>query len=218
MTLRVYLIDDETLVRIGLHALLGQVPDVEVVGESFSPRIALGELAKVRPDVILLDITMPELSGLDAIPQIRDACPSARIVMMSHHEGDAFVERALRAGADGYLSKDSEPEELAMALRAVLAGRPYVSPKVQGGLVSRLRAVSPDGAGDGPGRLQLLSAREREVFQLLALGKSNKEIARELRITAVTVKKHRENLQRKLDVHSTAELTRLAVREGLLDA
>jgi DNA-binding NarL/FixJ family response regulator len=217
MPIRVYLIDDQSLVRVGLRALLGGVPDVTVVGAGADPRTACTELPVLRPDVVLLDITMPELSGIDAIPQIRKAWGNARILMMSHHEGEAFVERALRAGADGYLSKDSEPQELDLALRTVLAGRPYVSPKVQGGLVTRLRAEQPH-AEYVAGALQALSEREREVFQLLALGRSNKEIARELEITPATVKKHRENLQRKLDVHSTAEITRLAVREGLLDA
>jgi DNA-binding NarL/FixJ family response regulator len=217
MTVRVFVIDDESLVRIGVIALLTDLDDVVVVGDSSSPRAALARLPETRPDVVLLDITMPELSGLDAIPQVREAWPQARIVMMTHHEGDSFVERALRAGADGYLSKDSEPDELTIALRAVIAGRPYVSPKVQRGLVSRIRTAPPEEQA-AAGRLQLLSQREREVFQLLALGKSNKEIARDLHITLPTVKKHRENLQSKLDIHSAAELTRLAVREGLLDA
>lgn len=216
MTVRVFVIDDESLVRIGLAALLADLDGVVVVGDCASPRAALARLPEARPDVVLLDITMPELSGLDAIPQVRAAWPHARIVMMTHHEGDSFVERALRAGADGYLSKDSEPDELKIALRTVVAGRPYVSPKVQQGLVSRLRAAPPEERVGG--RLQLLSEREREVFHLLALGRSNKEVARDLEITIATVKKHRENLQAKLDIHSAAELTRLAVREGLLDA
>jgi DNA-binding NarL/FixJ family response regulator len=216
MPVRVYVIDDESLVRLGMCALLRQVEGIEVAGESSDVRRALQGLRETRPDVVLLDITMPGLSGLDAIPQVRAAWQRARIVMMTHHEGDAFVERALRAGADGYLSKDSEPDELAIALRAVLAGHPYVSPRVQGGLVGRLRATSAEAVTSG--RLNLLSKREREVFQLLAVGKSNKEIAHHLHLTAGTVKKHRENLQRKLDVHSAAELTRLAVREGLLEA
>ena len=137
--------------------------------------------------------------------------------MLTHQEGQAFVEQALEAGAEGYLSKDSDPNELAVAIAAVHGGDPYVSPKVSAGLVGRMRGRAPGREEPGTG-LASLTDREREVFQLLALGRSNKEVARDLGMSIGTAKKHRENLQRKLDCHSAAELARLAIREGLLDA
>jgi DNA-binding NarL/FixJ family response regulator len=136
--------------------------------------------------------------------------------MLTHHEGETFVEQALQAGAEGYLSKDSDPEEVALAIAAVHRGDPYVSPKVAGGLLAGMRARQ--GGAEAPkSRLSTLTAREREVFQLLAVGKSNKEVAASLGTSLGTAKKHRENLQRKLACGSAAELARLAIREGLLE-
>jgi DNA-binding NarL/FixJ family response regulator len=213
--IRVYLIDDQALIRVAFRTLLDQQEEIEVVGDKGDARQALTELPELRPDVILLDITMPGLSGLDAIAPIRKATPRSKIVMLTHHEGQTFVEQALRAGAEGYLSKDSDEVELALAVEAVARGDPYVSPKVSGGLVKQLRGGLTDGPRT-PNQLGLLTPREREVFQLLAVGKCNKEVARELDVSLGTAKKHRENLQRKLDCHSAAELARLAIREGLL--
>lgn len=212
----VYLVDDQAMIRAGLRAFLDRQEGLSVVGDNGDPRVAVEEIAKMRPDVVLLDITMPGLSGIDAIPKIREAHRHVRILMVTHHEGESFVEQSLKAGADGYLSKDSEPDELALAIRSIYKGRPFVSPKVAGTLVSR--AVNPQGHGcGGSSSIETLTPREREVFQLLALGRSNKEVARDLDMSVGTAKKHRENLQRKLGCHSTAEIARLAIREGLLE-
>lgn len=215
--IRVYLVDDQAMLRAAMRSLLGEQTSLEVVGDSGDARAAVQRIAELRPDVILLDISMPGLSGIDAIAPIRKVHSRARVLMLTHHEGDSFVEQAMRAGADGYLSKDSDPAELALAIRSVHGGRPYVSPKVARTVVDRVRGGpnAPPGAGHG---VDALTSREREVFQLLAVGKTNKEVARELRITLGTAKKHRENLQRKLDCHSTAEMARLAIREGLMDS
>ena len=210
--IRVYLVDDQSMVRAAFRSLLRSNPRFEVVGDSGDPRFALDEIEKLQPDLVVLDITMPGLSGLDAIPILRKVASRTRILMLTHHEGETFVNQALSAGAEGYLSKDSEPEELFLALEAVHRGDPFVSPKVAAGLVSRFRG----GEQSGPSRIDSLTPRERQVFQLLALGKANKEVARELGMSLGTAKKHRENLQRKLDCHSAAELARLAIREGLL--
>jgi DNA-binding NarL/FixJ family response regulator len=210
----VFLVDDQAMVRAGLKSLLTQDGRVQIVGDESDARRAIEAVERVRPDVILLDITMPGLSGIDAIPHLRRVHPKLRILMLTHHEGESFVDQALKAGADGYLSKDSDPEELVLAVQAALRGDPYLSPKVAAGLVAKVRADEP--GGTAVGRLDSLTPREREVFQLLALGKSNKEVARELAMSLGTAKKHRENLQRKLDCHSAAELARLAIREGLL--
>ena len=213
--IKVYLIDDQAMIRAAFKNLLAQHADIEVIGDNGDPRKAIAEIPELRPDVVLLDITMPGLSGLDAIGQIRKASPKSKVVMLTNHEGQTFVEQALRAGAEGYLSKDSDEAELTLAVQAVYRGDPYVSPKVSGGLVTQVRGDR----GNGPApasRLGSLTPREREVFQLLALGKCNKEVAHELDMSLGTAKKHRENLQRKLDCHSAAELARIAIREGLL--
>jgi DNA-binding NarL/FixJ family response regulator len=210
--IRIYLVDDQSMLRAALRSLLAQDGRFLVVGDSGDAREAIEQIGELAPDVILLDITMPGLSGLDAIAPIRRVNPKARIVMLTHHEGESFVEQALKSGADGYLSKDSESAELALAIEAVHRGQSFVSPKVAGGLVALAR-----GDADAlPSRISSLTPREREVFQLLALGRSNKDVARELGMSLGTAKKHRENLQRKLDCHSAAELARLAIREGLL--
>ena len=213
-TIRVYLLDDQAILRAGFRSLLNQSEDVEVVGECGDAREAVAELEQLKPDVILLDITMPGLSGIDAIPLLLRAVPEVRIVMLTHHEGQSFVDQALRLGASGYISKDSDPEELSLALRSVVRGDTYISPKVTGALVNQVRG----GAGAPGSGLSALTPRECEVFQLLALGQSNKEVAHSLGMSLGTAKKHRENLQRKLEVSSTAELARLAIREGLLSS
>ncbi len=214
--IEVFLLDDQVMIRAALKSLLEAQPGFVVVGESGDARAAIAEIERLRPDVVLTDIAMPGLSGIDAIPMIRRASPRTRIVMLTQQNAESFVEQALQAGAEGYLSKDSDPSELRLALEAVHRGDPYVSPRVAAGLVTRARH-GRDGAPTATTRLDTLTPREREVFQLLAVGKSNKEVARDLNISLGTAKKHRENLQRKLDCHSPADLTRLAIREGLLD-
>jgi DNA-binding NarL/FixJ family response regulator len=214
--IRVYVVDDQAMIRAAIKGLLAQRGAFEVVGSTGDPRKALEELEALRPDVALLDITMPGLSGLDLIPKIRKLLPKTKVVMLTHHEGETFVEQALQAGAEGYLSKSSDPAELALAITAVHRGDPYVSPKVASGLVVGMR--SRRGTEAPPqSRIATLTPREREVFQMLATGASNKEVAASLEMSLGTAKKHRENLQRKLECNSAAELARLAIREGLLE-
>lgn len=211
----IYLLDDQSILRAGFRSLLSQMEGMQVVGDSGDARSAVSEIEELRPDVVLLDITMPGLSGIDAIPMIRKVSRNTKIVMLTHHEGQTFVDQSLKAGADGYLSKDSEPSEMGLAIQAVKRGNPYVSPKVAGTLINQVRG-GDSGTGPGGTGIASLTPREREVFQLLAIGRSNKEVARELGMSLSTAKKHRENLQRKLKVNSAAELARLAIREGLL--
>jgi DNA-binding NarL/FixJ family response regulator len=215
--IRVYLVDDQTMIRAGFRSLLTRTERFEVVGESGDPRKAIVAIGELRPEIVLLDISMPGLSGLDAVPLIRKVHPKVKIVMLTHHEGETFVDQALRAGADGYLSKDSEPSELVLALESVHEGKMYLSPKVASALLQRGRRPET-GVPEAASRLGQLTAREREVLQLLAVGKSNKDVAHALKITLGTTKKHRENLQRKLDCHSAAEMALLAIKEGLLTA
>jgi DNA-binding NarL/FixJ family response regulator len=215
--IRVYLVDDQALIRAGFRSLLARIAEFQVIGESADARKAIVEIGELKPDIVLLDISMPGMSGIDAAPHVRTAHPKVRIVMLTHHEGESFVEQALRAGADGYLSKDSDPAELELALRSVHQGRMFLSPRVAGTLLQRGRTAGPDHVAV-QGRLESLTPREREIFQLLAVGKSNKEVANVLKISVGTTKKHRENLQRKLDCHSSAEMALLAIKEGLLES
>lgn len=216
-TIRIVLVDDQAIVRAAFKSLLERIPNFQVVGDAGDARKGIELVEQLRPDLVILDITMPGLSGLDAVGPLKKASPSTRVLIASQHEGQKFVQQALQAGADGYLSKDSEPEELAVAIEAIRRGDSYLSPKVASGIMARVvRGEAP--APSESSALSVLTPREREVFQLLALGKANKEVAAQLDLSLGTVKKHRENLQRKLDCHSAAELARLAIREGLLNA
>ena len=215
-TISILLVDDQAIVRAAFKSLLERIPHFRVVGDAPDARRGI-ELAKeLKPDIAILDITMAGMSGIDAVGPLKKTSPQTRVLMASQHEGMKFVQQALQAGADGYLSKDSEPEELALAIESIRRGDSYLSPKVANGIMARaVRGEAPTPTDTGS--LSVLTPREREVFQLLALGKANKEVAAMLGLSLGTVKKHRENLQRKLDCHSAAELARLAIREGLLN-
>lgn len=215
-TISILLVDDQAIVRAAFKSLLERVPHFRVVGDAADARRGI-ELAKeLKPDIAILDITMAGMSGIDAVGPLKKVSPQTRVLMASQHEGMKFVQQALQAGADGYLSKDSEPEELGLAIESIRRGDSYLSPKVANGIMARaVRGEAP--ASSDTSSLAVLTPREREVFQLLALGKANKEVAAMLGLSLGTVKKHRENLQRKLDCHSAAELARLAIREGLLN-
>jgi len=214
--INIVLIDDQAIVRAAFKSLLERVPHFRVVGDAADARRGIEVVQQLRPDIVILDITMPGLSGLDAVTPLKKASPNTKVLMASQHEGQKFVQQALQAGADGYLSKDSEPEELGLAIESIRRGDSYLSPKVANGIMARaVRGQEPTPSESSA--LGVLTPREREVFQLLALGKANKEVAAMLGLSLGTVKKHRENLQRKLDCHSAAELARLAIREGLLN-
>jgi DNA-binding NarL/FixJ family response regulator len=214
--IRIVLIDDQAIIRAAFQSLLERVPHFKVVGNASDARKGIELVAETRPDVAILDIAMPGLSGIDAVGPLKKVSPSTKVLMASQHEGQKFVQQALQAGADGYLSKDSEPAELALAIESIRRGDSYLSPKVASGLMARAARGETPMLADSTA-LSVLTPREREVFQLLALGKANKEVASMLGLSLGTVKKHRENLQRKLDCHSAAELARLAIKEGLMD-
>lgn len=217
-TIRIFVMDDQAILRAALKQLLVHECGFEVVGDSGDPRAAVDEIAGLKPDVITMDVTMPGLSGIDLIPKVLKVSPRSKVIMLTNHESGRFLEASLRAGATGFLTKDSEPEELQVGIQAVFEGRNYITPRVANSLVARLQSGGKDEEmSEQAGRLSLLTAREREVFQLLALGHANKEVARDLGISVGTVKKHRENIQRKLDVHSAAEIARIAIQEGLLE-
>jgi DNA-binding NarL/FixJ family response regulator len=213
---RIVLIDDQAIVRAAFKSLLQSVERFLVIGDAGDARSGIDLVGELKPDVVILDITMAGMSGIDAVAPIKRVSPRTQVLMASQHEGMKFVRQALQAGADGYLSKNSDPSELSLAIDSIVSGDSYLSPKVSRGFMAC--ALRGDLAtSDVPLALSSLTPREREVFQLLAIGKANKEVAAVLELSLGTVKKHRENLQRKLDCHSAAELARLAIREGLLD-
>lgn len=209
MSIRVLLIEDHRLVREALRDTLSREPDIEVVGEAGDARTGLEMALSLSPDVVVLDIGLPDINGVElATHLIEEGCHSA-IVALSAYSEKRFVTEMLRAGASAYVSKAAAGMELNRAIRAVVAGQNYVSPEVAGVLVSEVRAR------ECGGELPRLGRREREVLRLVAQGLRSGEIAEQLHIAVGTVEVHRRNIMRKLNLHSVAELTRHALREGI---
>ena len=212
--LRLLLGDDHTLVRHGLRKILEEQPEWTVVSEVGDGREAVREAVTHKPDVAIIDVAMPLLNGVDATQQIVRRVPETRVLMLSMHADEAYVMRALQAGATGYMVKDAAGKELLKAVEAVAAGRRYFSPAiermVQDEAGYRTAAI---GFAD---RYETLSTREREIFQLIAEAKSNKEVAALLDISPATVETHRARILQKLDVHNIAEVVLYAVRRGII--
>lgn len=212
MSTTILLVDDHRIVREGLRTLLGQQPDLEVVGEAADGREAVTQARLLKPDVIVMDIAMPELNGVEATRLILAELPTARIVALSMYADRRFVAEILRAGALGYVLKDGAFEELALAIRTITEGKTYLSPSIAGLVVEELmqRTSAP-----GSPSLGGLTPRERQVLKLLADGMRPREIAQDLSISVKTVEVHKQNLMNKLEIHTASELTRFAIREGL---
>ena len=212
MSTTILLVDDHRIVREGLRTLLGQQPDLEVVGEAADGREAVTQARLLKPDVIVMDIAMPELNGVEATRLILAELPTARIVALSMYADRRFVAEILRAGALGYVLKDGAFEELALAIRTITEGKTYLSPSIAGLVVEELmqRTSAP-----GSPSLGGLTPRERQVLKLLADGMRPREIAQDLSISVKTVEVHKQNLINKLEIHTASELTRFAIREGL---
>lgn len=212
--LKILIGDDHTLVRQGIRKILEERQDWSVVGEAHDGREAVKLATELRPDVVVLDVQMPEMNGIDAAAQIVRKLPGVPVLMLSMHADDGSIIRALRAGARGYLLKDSADTDLIRAVTAVSAGESFFSPVVASVMLDDyVRHLADKGAGD---RYEALSEREREVFQLVAEGKSNKRVAELLCISPTTVETHRSHILQKLDLHSTAELVLFAVRRGII--
>lgn len=210
--IRVVLADDHALVRAGFRALLSSLPGVEVVAEATDGREALELIKAHHPDIVLMDITMANLNGLEAAARAVKEFPSVRIIMLSAHSNEEYVGMALRAGASGYLVKDSGTAELELAIKAVARGETYLSPAVSKHVITDyVRRV-----GGEAGSLELLTPRQRETLQLIAEGKTTKEIARTLHVSVKTVETHRSQLMDRLDIHEVAGLVRYAIRVGLV--
>lgn len=213
----VFLAEDHIVVREGFRKLLGMEKDIEVVGEAQDGRRAVTLATKLRPDVILMDIAMPGLNGLEATRQILKALPATKVIFLSAHNEDAYVHSAIESGAVGYLLKQSSVHDVCKAIRLVVAGETFFSLSV-GRRLERIHARSQERTGKSGGNGNPLTPREREVLQLIAEGKANKQSASELGISIKTVEKHREHLMDKLDIHDTAGLTRYAISAGIIES
>jgi two-component system, NarL family, response regulator NreC len=207
---RILLADDHALVRQGFRMILSAEPDMEIVGEAANGRDTIELAEKLKPDLVVMDVAMPELNGIEATRRLAEACPRTRVLALSMHKDSVYVREILRAGARGYLLKDAFDHDLVDAVRAVAGGQGYLSPSVSEAVLSDYRKHVSD-------PLDLLTSREREILQMLAEGKTNKDIAKLLNLSVYTVDAHRGRLMEKLNLHSIGELVRFAVRNGLID-
>ena len=208
--IKILLADDHVLVRQGFKMILGAQQDMQIVGEAANGRDAVELAEKLQPDLVVMDVTMPELNGIEATRRIAEAAPRARVLALSMHKDAVYVREILRAGARGYLLKDSVDADLLAAVRAVARGEGYLSPGVSDAVLTDYRKHVTD-------PLDLLTSREREVLQMIAEGKTNKEIATLLNLSVYTVEAHRGRIMEKLNLHSTGELVRFSLRSGLID-
>ncbi len=208
--IRILLADDHVLVRQGFKMILSAQPDMQIVGEAANGREAVEAAEKLQPDIVLMDVTMPELNGIEATRRLATASPRTRVLALSMHKDAVYVREILRAGARGYLLKDSADADLIAAVRSVAKGEGYLSPSVSDAVLTDYRRHVTD-------PLDLLTTREREVLQMIAEGKTNKEIATTLNLSVYTIEAHRGRVMEKLNLHSTGELVRFALRSGLID-
>lgn len=208
--IRILLADDHAVVRQGFRMILAAQPDIEVVGEAANGRDAVELAEQLRPDVVVMDVAMPELNGIEATRRLASLSPHTRVLALSMHKDSTYVREILRAGARGYLLKDSFDADLLAAVRAIGRGEGYLSPAVSDAVLSDYRKQVTD-------PIDLLTSREREVLQMIAEGKTNKEIATILNLSVYTVDAHRGRIMEKLNLHATGELVRFAMRKGLID-
>ena len=212
--IRILLADDHGVVRKGLRFLLTQDPEIEIAGEAEDGREAVRLAAELQPNIVIMDIAMPQLNGLDAAQQITKANPRAAVIMLSMYSDEEFLIRALSAGAKGYLLKDSAEADVLRAVHAVAQGRTYFTPSIAHTLLEDyMRRLQQEGVQD---RYDLLTDREREILQLLAEGRSNKDVATLLNLSIHTVDTHRTNFMQKLGLHNTAEIVIYAMRKKII--
>jgi DNA-binding NarL/FixJ family response regulator len=211
---RIVIAEDHTILREGLRSLLSSNPNFEIVGEAGDGREAIRCAEKLKPDLILTDLSMPRMNGMEAIKEIKRESPASKVLVLTVHRGEEYILAAFRAGADGYLLKDSTHSELVMAVKKVLSGKPYISPEISEKVI--------EGYLEGKKTLksrtswETLTQREREILKLIAEGYRNKQIADDLCISVKTVEKHRANLMEKLDLHNIQALTTFAIGKGLV--
>lgn len=212
MSIRVLIADDHTIVRDGIGRAIGQEQDIELAGEAGDGRTAVELARELAPDVVIMDISLPELNGIEATRLIRRDVPQTRVIALSMHAAKRYVREMFKAGAAAYLLKDCELDELTEAIRLVAKGKTYVTPAVSETVLQSCMGDSQDGEG---GAFSVLTAREREVLQLMAEGHATKRIGKHLHISPKTVEAHRLRIMRKLDIDNVAQLTKYAIQEGL---
>jgi two-component system NarL family response regulator len=212
VTIRLLLVDDHELMRQGLRAILDREDDVEVIGEATNGRMAVDLARQLAPDIVVMDVAMKDMNGIEATRQIRAECPSVKVMALSSHSDSRYVNAILEAGACGYVLKANAFDDLRRALEAARQGKSYLCPDVTQSVIGG-SSRGPDSPASSAGTS--LSPREREVLQLLAEGQSSPEIGKRLFVATTTVETHRRNIMRKLDIHSVADLTKYAIREGL---
>jgi len=210
----VLIVEDHTLLRAGLRALLSQDPDLEIVGEADNGRDAVRVVGTLTPDIVLTDISMPGMNGIEAITDIKRRCHRTKVLVITIHKTEEYIHEALRAGADGYLLKDASHDELRIAIRTVLNGKIYLSPDISSKVIHGFLGSGKADATASP--WDQLTHREREVLKLVAEGHPNRYIADFLFLSIKTVEKHRSNLMRKLDLHNASTLTAYAIERGLV--
>ena len=213
--IRVLLADDHTIVRKGLYSLLEDEEDITVIGEAEDGYEATQKILELRPDVVIMDIGMPSLNGLEALKVLKKDLPEIKVLILTMHANEEYIIEALKSGACGYLLKKSAPGELTSAIRIANAGETYLSPSITTKVINRF--IQETSMGSVKGHVDIVpTTREREIIQLIAEGHSNKEIADKLTISLKTVKNHRSNLMEKLSLHNPAEITQYAIRNGIL--
>jgi len=211
MSIRIVLADDHPIVRQGFRSLIEKHTDLEVVGETDDGRTAIEMCREFHPDVVVMDVSMPGLNGIEATHRITAECPGTKVVALSMHSNRRFVVDMLKAGAGGYLLKECVFDDLVRAVRTVMAGQRYLSPKIAGMVLDDYLTLLPESDKPAP----TLTVREREVLQLLAEGNATKKIALKLSVSGKAIEAHRRMIMKKLDLHSVAELTKYALREGI---
>jgi two-component system response regulator NreC len=212
MSIKILIADDHKIFREGLRALIEKQPGMEIIDEVENGRKAVQLVRDLLPDVIIMDIAMPDLNGIEATRQIVSKIPNAKVIALSMHSDKRFVVEMLKAGASGYLLKDCAFEELAHAIRAVRTNRTYLSPKITDIMIKDYVRLFPKTKLSVS---SILTPRQREVLQLLSEGKTTSQIAQDLQVSVKTVETYRQQIMEKLDIHSIAELTKYAIREGL---
>lgn len=212
---RIFIVEDHTLLRAGLRALLTQDTEIEIVGEADNGHDAVQTIATLIPHLVLMDLSMPGMNGIEAIRDIKRRNPEIRVLVLTIHKTEEYIHESLRAGADGYILKDATHDELRVAVRSVLNGKTYLSPDISGkvinGYLGAGNSLAPSSVWDS------LTHREREVLKLVAEGHPNKFIANYFCLSVKTVEKHRSNLMKKLDLHNASTLTAYAIEKGLVE-
>ena len=212
---RIMIVEDHTLLRAGLRALLLQDPEIEIVGESDNGRDAIRLVGKLKPHLVIMDLSMPGMNGIEATRNIKRHYPETRVLVLTLHKTEEYIHESLGAGANGYILKDATHDELRVAVRSILNGKTYLSPDISAKVINGYLGVGGSPA-TGITPWDTLTNREREVMKLVAEGRPNKYVAEYLSLSVKTVEKHRSNLMRKLDLHNSSTLTAYAIDKGLV--